>query len=93
MPIYNGVGAWWMSSWMRGLLTKWFLLDFDEGAAEDHDLAYWLGELPRSTIDRLFLTSMLGQSVTVRQRCKALVVYIMVRLIGWTAYSHRPSAL
>tara|TARA_R110000824_G_scaffold401040_1_gene610478 strand:+ start:1837 stop:2115 length:279 start_codon:yes stop_codon:yes gene_type:complete len=89
MPIYNGVGAWWMPSWSRDCLTAWFLRDFAEDAAQDHDIAYWLGEHSRAVIDSTFLAAMLGQAVTLRQRCKALTIYAMVRLLGWTAYRDR----
>ena len=86
MPIYNGVGAWWMPRWMRNRITAWFLRDFDEGAAEAHDLAYWLREEPRIDIDRAFLAAMLGQTVTLRQQLKALTIYAMVRLFGWASF-------
>lgn len=86
MPIYNGVGAWWMPQWMRDAFTAWFLRYFDEDAAEDHDLAYWLHEQPRIEADRAFLAAMLGQPVTLRQRLKAITIYAMVRLFGWASY-------
>lgn len=86
MPIYNGVGAWWMSQWMRDAITAWFLRDFDKNAAENHDWAYWRHEQPRIDIDRAFLAAMLGQAVTLRQRLKALTLYAMVRLFGWASY-------
>lgn len=86
MPTYNGVGAWWMPQWLRDVLTAWFLRDFDEGAAEDHDLSYWLHEQPRIEIDRTFLAAMLGQAVTRQQRLKAMTLYAMVRLFGWASY-------
>lgn len=86
MPVYNGVGASWMPQWLRDRITVWFLRDFDEGAAEDHDLAYWLHEQPRAVIDRAFLAAMLSQSTTIRQRVKALAIYAMVRLFGWASY-------
>ena len=75
-----------MPRWMRACITAWFLRDFDEGAAEDHDLAYWLAEQPRIDIDRAFLAAMLVQAVTLRQRLKALTLYAMVRLFGWASY-------
>ncbi len=86
MPIYNGVGAYWMPQWMRNAITAWFLRDFDEGAAQDHDLAYWLHDQTRAVIDRAFLVAMLAQVVTLRQRAKALTIYAMVRLFGWASY-------
>jgi hypothetical protein len=75
-----------MPQWMRDLITDWFLRDFTEDAAEAHDLAYWLRELPRIDIDRAFLAAMLGQAVTLRQRAKAITIYAMVRLLGWASY-------
>ena len=89
MPVYNGVGAWWMPQWMRDAVTRWFLRDFAEDAAEDHDLAYWLHEQPRAVIDMAFLAAMLGQAVTLRQQLKALAIYAMVRMFGWSAYGHQ----
>ena len=89
MPIYNGVGAWWMPDWMRLRLTSWFLRDFDEDAAEDHDLGYWLGRQSRVDVDTAFLLAMLEQATTRRQRVKARVIYLGVRLFGGASYSWR----
>ena len=89
MPIYNGVGAWWMPQWMRSQITAWFLRNFDEGLAQNHDLDYWLGERSRIDIDRAFLAAMLAQSDSIRTRAKAITIYSMVRLLGWASYLHR----
>ena len=89
MPVYNGVGAWWMPRRMRAAITAWFIRDFDESAAEDHDLAYWLGTASRMDIDRGFLASLLLQAQTARQRLKAYLIYMMVRLFGGPSY-HAP---
>ena len=89
MPVYNGVGAYWMPRWMRDAITRWFLRDFTEDAPQAHDLAYWLAEQPRAVIDRAFLAAMLVQSDTLRKRAKALTIYAMVRLFGGRSYNRR----
>ncbi|WP_072858366.1 hypothetical protein [Loktanella atrilutea] len=86
MPVYNGVGAYWMPRWLRSILTAWFLWDFTEAAAEAHDLAYYLRDQPRAVIDRIFLDRMLLQATTARTRAKACLIYIMVRAFGGQSY-------
>lgn len=78
---------------MRDALTRWFVRDFDEGAAEDHDFLYWSGLLPRADIDRAFLAAMLLQADTLRLRIKAFVIFVMVRLCGGPSYQSRAEAI
>jgi hypothetical protein len=86
MPVYNGVGACWMPRWMRDSITAWYILDFDQAHAQEHDYAYWLNGESRAIVDRKFLYSMLGESNSFRQKAKAVLIYIMVRLFGGNSY-------
>ncbi len=87
MPTYNGVGAYWMPQWLRDAVTAWFLRDFPEGIAQDHDLAYWLHVRPRAGIDRDMLDAMLAVATGLRTRIKAWLIYAMVRLLGGPSYT------
>jgi hypothetical protein len=87
MPIYNGVGAYWMPRWMRDAVTRWFIRDFTEDAAEDHDLAYWLGCVSRFEADTVFLAAMLSEATTPRTTIKAWIIYAMVRAFGARSYN------
>lgn len=86
MPVYNGVGAYWMPRWMRDCITAWFIRDFSETIPKDHDLAYYMQEQSRFHIDRAMLLDMLAQSDTDRKAAKAVTVYAMVRLLGGPSY-------
>ena len=91
MPVYNGVGAWWMPRWCRAALTWWFLLDFSEDAAEAHDMGYYLAQLPRRAIDRIFLDQLLLEATSARVWAKAWLIYVMVRAFGGPSYHATPT--
>lgn len=87
MPVYNGVGAYWMPKWLRNCLTQWYLRDFSESYPQEHDLGYWLREQSRLTLDRQLLDAMLLEATNKRQIVKAWVIYIVVRAFGHKSYT------
>ena len=90
--MYNGVGPWWVSQKVRGVITSWFTSYFDEASAIKHDEGYSKADPPRIVCDAWYLYYMTqdckkqhGAKVYTTY-LKAYALYVAVRCFGWLSY-------
>lgn len=90
----NGVGPYWFPSPVRRVLTKVASLYFDEASWNKHDEGYYKRNPDRATCDFKFLQALLRDSSKKDSTLKVTVfilvsylVWIIVRLAGWSAYN------
>jgi|TARA_R110000850_G_scaffold215213_1_gene340961 hypothetical protein len=93
--IANGLGpAWFPAAWRRWL-TNLSARFFDEAGWREHDEGYDSGNPSRAACDFKFLAAMVRDASRVKTVLQmvaclfiAALLYILVRLFGWTTYKN-----
>jgi hypothetical protein len=91
----NGLGPKWFPKSVRRWLTSLGELFFKRAAWEIHDLSYAKGNPTRSECDKGFLMAMLKDASEASTIVKMLaccllawLLWILVRLFGWTTFNN-----
>lgn len=92
--ICNGVGASWMPTVTRKILTKLSEWYFDEACWNHHDFGYYIGhvECHRREYDSKFFSAMLRDALKLSGfkmllACNlSLFFFICVRCFGWASF-------